>query len=194
LDDSGGLTGLTWWLLPVMDRSNHKRQARTANDIAEHTKLARDMCGLGDGQVVVAYCTQGQRLVLQPDPDQPGVLGLRSFHQQGDGPLFDLGVRLGQQEPGSYPPEAPGAERGDLPAFTDHPDPVATGSVRRSANTCPGFGQQRGWEYTSAIYGLGRPTRASVPVVYRPRRGGQPLRGAVRLGVVKPRLADTSRT
>lgn len=40
-----------------------------------------------------------------------------------------------------------------LPAFRFHPDPVASGSVARSAATCVVCGQARGHVYTSMTYG-----------------------------------------
>ena len=39
-----------------------------------------------------------------------------------------------------------------LPAFKHHPDPIATGSVKRSEAECACCGQQRGFIYTGPVY------------------------------------------
>jgi uncharacterized protein CbrC (UPF0167 family) len=40
-----------------------------------------------------------------------------------------------------------------LPAFKYHPDPVATGAVSESSETCACCGQARGYVYEGAVYG-----------------------------------------
>ncbi|PWT93126.1 MAG: hypothetical protein C5B55_05105 [Blastocatellia bacterium] len=40
----------------------------------------------------------------------------------------------------------------DIPTFKYHPDPLATGSIERSEQTCLVCGQARGFIYTGAIY------------------------------------------
>ncbi|MFE1560028.1 CbrC family protein [Streptomyces sp. NPDC058734] len=40
----------------------------------------------------------------------------------------------------------------DLPGFRYHPDPVATGSVRKSAETCACCNRNTGWIYTATFY------------------------------------------
>ncbi|MEU0914743.1 CbrC family protein [Streptomyces althioticus] len=39
-----------------------------------------------------------------------------------------------------------------LPCFRYHPDPVATGSIRASADRCVCCGRSRGWIYTATFY------------------------------------------
>jgi hypothetical protein len=46
-------------------------------------------------------------------------------------------------------------ERDALPTFRYHPDPVATGSVVRSADACAICGKARGFLYEGAIFGPG---------------------------------------
>jgi hypothetical protein len=41
-----------------------------------------------------------------------------------------------------------------IPAFTYHPDPIATGSVRPSDMICRCCGQARGYIYTSSVYAI----------------------------------------
>src|SRR5262245_3785253 len=131
-----------------MDRSDRKRQSRTAEDIAWHTARARGYDASAQGQVVIGVVSPGTWLVLLPDPAQPHVLGMRAYEQRGSGAPVDLGVRLDQMEPSGHPNPVHARDKRELPAFTYHPDPVATGSVRASTNTCPSCGEQRGWEYT----------------------------------------------
>ncbi|GAB3949320.1 CbrC family protein [Streptomyces sparsus] len=40
----------------------------------------------------------------------------------------------------------------DLPAFRYHPDPLASGSIRQSAETCVCCNRDTGWIYTAAFY------------------------------------------
>lgn len=40
-----------------------------------------------------------------------------------------------------------------LPTFVYHPDPLATGSIKPSGDTCECCGQARGYEYTGPAYG-----------------------------------------
>lgn len=42
-----------------------------------------------------------------------------------------------------------------LPFFRYHPDPVATGSIKRAAETCACCGRDRGWIYTASFYTAG---------------------------------------
>ncbi|MFI7336394.1 CbrC family protein [Streptomyces sp. NPDC050085] len=40
----------------------------------------------------------------------------------------------------------------DLPAFRYHPDPLASGPIRESAETCACCNRATGWIYTAAFY------------------------------------------
>ena len=44
--------------------------------------------------------------------------------------------------------------RGDLPVFTYHPDPVATGSVVRREVNCASCGLRRGYTYVGPVYAI----------------------------------------
>jgi uncharacterized protein CbrC (UPF0167 family) len=50
-----------------------------------------------------------------------------------------------------------------FPAFTYHPDPIATGSIVRSTEPCACCGRIRGYVYVSSIYGRERPRESFCP-------------------------------
>ena len=99
LDDSIGVTGHVWRILPVMDRANRKRIAKTAEDVAWHTARARAVevmatpgFDLVSGRpfpaaaVVIGHgWSRDDRLMLLPDPADPTVLGAELYQQSRDG-------------------------------------------------------------------------------------------------------------
>jgi uncharacterized protein len=44
-----------------------------------------------------------------------------------------------------------------LPKFNYHPDPIATGAIKKTGKRCSCCSEQRGYEYTSSIYCRERP-------------------------------------
>lgn len=83
VNDRRGVTGAKWRFLPVLDRSTRKLQARTAEDIAWNTRKLRADSIPCSTAVVVAVDGYGGRLVLLPDPNTPGTLGVPLFRQNG---------------------------------------------------------------------------------------------------------------
>lgn len=90
LDDSKGVTGEEWCILPVMDRADRKRMTKTAEDIAWHTARARaadKTSTLPSGgprrhpfpaeAVMIGHAwAEDNRLMLLPDPaDVPPLAG-----------------------------------------------------------------------------------------------------------------------
>lgn len=166
LDDGIGVTGKTWRMLPVMDRSSRSRMSRTAEDIAWHTTRARDLDrvatpGFGAPEpgrpvpseaVVIGHAWSPElRLLLLPSADDPTVFGTDLFLQAYLAVPEPLGVTLPQFAPS--PESLPVGPDEPLPSFRYHPDPVATGMIRRSPNACAACRQRRGWEYTTTPYG-----------------------------------------
>lgn len=164
LDDTSGTTGRTWRILPVRDDGDRKRMMRTAEDIARATATARAVDvvsspGFGepqpgrpfpaDGVVIGVGWSELERLTLLPDPANPERLGMTLYRQMQFAPIEPLGLRLDELAPD---PTAFGTGE-ELPTFRYHPDPVATGSIRRSPNTCSSCDRPRGWEYASRPYG-----------------------------------------
>ncbi len=164
LDDSAGTTGRRWRMLPVRDDGDRKRMMRTAEDIARATAIARAVDrvsapGFGEPQpgrpfpsdavVIGVGWSEAERLALLPDPDNRGRLGMTVYRQMQFAPIESLG--LGVDELAPDPTTFDTGE--ELPAFRYHPDPVATGSVRRSPNACSCCERRRGWEYVPRPYG-----------------------------------------
>jgi len=165
-DDSCGVTGETWRVLPVMDQTDRKRIANTAEDIAWHTTRVRALDGIASGGfgplqpgkpvppgavVIAREWDETRRLILLPDPADPSTLGPDLYLQAGNQVPNALGVTLADFAPS--PELFPVNDQDALPVFRYHPDPVATGSIRRSPNACPVCRQRRGWELTATPYG-----------------------------------------
>lgn len=164
LDDTAGVTSSRWQILPVLDRSDRKRMTATAEHLVRHTTLARAVDrvstpGFGEPKpghpfpadgVVIGYGSSSvERLALLPDPADPTRLGLHLYRQMMFAPIAPLGVLLTD-----FAPEPASFETGEpLPVFRYHPDPIATGSIHRSGNTCGVCGKARGWVYVSTPYG-----------------------------------------
>ena len=165
IDDSAGVTGEKWTILPVLDRSDRKRMTATAFDVLHATTQARAIDrvstpGFGEPEpghpfpanaVVIGHShSRDVRLALMPDPDEPAVFGTELYVQRYFLPIAPLGVTLEQ-----FGPDPLAADTGEaLPEFRYHPDPVASGSITRSANPCTVCGLSRGWRYGPVQHGV----------------------------------------
>ncbi|WP_205750275.1 CbrC family protein [Diaphorobacter sp. HDW4B] len=159
VDDRQGLTRNEWRFLPVLDRTDRKSRTRTAEDMAWHTQqLHKAAAGVPQGAVVVARAwSPTTRLVLLPDSANSGQLTTMLWRQNGVAEPLPTPVDpmlLGQK-----PKPGPGSRlrsASELPVFRYHPDPVATGSIRKNHSlVCPCCGLRTGWIYESEPYGLG---------------------------------------
>lgn len=157
-DDRAGQTRDEWRFLPVLDRSDKKRRARTAEDIAWHTQQLHKEADVPDGAVVVARARSATtRLILLPDAQKVGELSSMLWQQNGVAQPLEPAI-----EPdalGRKPEQGEGSglrPRSELPEFLYHPDPVATGSIRSNhVLACPCCGLKTGWIYECEPYGRG---------------------------------------
>ncbi|MEV7971716.1 CbrC family protein [Cellulomonas sp. NPDC089187] len=142
-DDRAGVTGVLYRALPVRDGSDRKRMARTAQDIAWHTERAQAEDSFPAGAVVLGALGEMPAVAVRDD---------QIWVRRGSLGWEPLGVVLADfaPDPATLPPVTQ-----ELPVFTFHPDPVATGMIRRSPNTCPSCDRARGWEYVKTPYGRG---------------------------------------
>lgn len=161
IDDLRGPTNEEWQFLPVLDRRDRKAMTRTAEGIAWYTRRlaeAADFGALPEGAAMVAFgrARYSHRLLLLPDPDDPGAFDDRLFRQvhTGDPTPVDR-TALGRPAPPVDPAQL--RPRSEIPTFRYHPDPVGTGSfVERADRTCPACGLATGWSYVTSPYGPGR--------------------------------------
>ena len=142
MDDSAGVTGRSWHILPVLDRSDRRRMTATSKDMAFHTRRAREIDrvstpGFGEpapgrpcpaDAIVIGYgSSELEKLVLLPDPGCEGEFGTLLFRQMQFAPIQGLGVRWED-----FAPDPFSFETGEpLPVFRYHPDPEATEPNRR---------------------------------------------------------------
>ncbi|MFJ9673062.1 CbrC family protein [Streptomyces sp. NPDC101221] len=90
-----------------------------------------------------------------PDRDWSGVFGgpeaVRRRHLI---PYFPGGQTAlhGTSRRGHRRAEQEAAMSADLPFFRYHPDPLASGSIRASAESCACCGRSTGWIYTATFY------------------------------------------
>ncbi|MDH6679357.1 uncharacterized protein CbrC (UPF0167 family) [Rhodococcus sp. LBL1] len=158
VDDKAGLTREEWRFLPVLDRSDRKSRTRTAEDIAWHTRRLRATADVPPGSVVVARAwSESTRLILLPGTSDPTRLGPMLWRQNGVAEPMDTPIDAGTL--GRLPEPKPGSRlraREELPSFTYHPDPVATGAITENpAVVCPCCGLRTGWEHEAMPYGRG---------------------------------------
>ena len=61
---------------------------------------------------------------------------------------------FGNKEEGNDPPASPSPERdySSLPVFKYHPDPIATGAIKKDDSTCECCDQVSGYVYASTVY------------------------------------------
>jgi len=64
-----------WHLFPFKDDADHKRLARSCNDVVRETAKLRDWTGFPAGAVAIATDGGGNALVLLPREDDPTRLG-----------------------------------------------------------------------------------------------------------------------
>jgi hypothetical protein len=60
----------TWRLFPVLDSSDRKRIARTANHFVRETRAARGCAGFPDGAIAVAENGGGDYLIIRAGSEQ----------------------------------------------------------------------------------------------------------------------------
>ncbi|MGV8881408.1 MAG: CbrC family protein [Rhodoglobus sp.] len=158
IDDSAGVTGERWTILPVLDRSDRKRMTATAYDMMHASTQARTIDrvstpGFGEPKpghpfpasaVVIGHGHSREvRLALMANPDDSSVFGTELHVQRYLLPIAPLGVTIEQ-----FGPDPLAGDTGEaLPEFRYHPDPVASGSITRSVNPCIVCGMSRGWRY-----------------------------------------------
>ena len=165
IDDSAGVTGERWTILPVLDRSNRKRMTATSYDMVHATSQARAIDrvstpGFGEPEpghpfpataVVIGHGHSREvRLALMVSSDDPTVFGAELYVQRYFLPIAPLEVTIEQ-----FGPDPLAADTGDaLPEFRYHPDPVASGSITRSVTPCIVCGLSRGWRYGPVQHGV----------------------------------------
>lgn len=158
IDDSAGITGQSWTILPVLDRSDRKRMTATAHDMVHATTKARALdrvasVGFGEPEpghpfpstaIVIGHSySPDVRLALDIDPEDPSRFADALFVQRHLLPMAPLGVTLDQ-----LGPDPLSAETGEeLPVFRYHPDPVTSGSITRTTVACAVCERPRGWKY-----------------------------------------------
>lgn len=54
----------TWWLHPIADASDRKRQSRTANHILHETRRSSARAGFPEGALAIAHNGSGDQLIL----------------------------------------------------------------------------------------------------------------------------------
>ena len=77
----------TWEIHPVLDASDRKRVARSANHILRETTVAREWPGFPSGAVAIGTNGTGDRLVFLPAAHDPTALDERVFrwdHETGE--------------------------------------------------------------------------------------------------------------
>jgi hypothetical protein len=87
----------TWQLHPVFDATDRTRIKRTANHIVRETASAREWSGFPPDAVAIGNNGTGDRLVLQPSPNDPRSLGETVFfwdHETGE--LTEAAGSLGE--------------------------------------------------------------------------------------------------